>query len=154
MFFPNQRQVIIKREKVTDVRGNGRAYLNAYVDNIFQAAQDLSGTAFKVYIYLLANKNFYKLEYSPSHIHKILGISIESGRKALNELIEKKYILENESYPHQFTFLETPTLIQDDNGEYIEILNLMNELKYADKKNKKEIINQLKQLNQKIENLE
>jgi len=56
-FIPNQKIVKINREKVDKGTGNGRNYLIAYQDNISSAMKLLSHTAFKVYIYLLFNKD-------------------------------------------------------------------------------------------------
>lgn len=56
-FIPNQKVVKINREKVDKGTGSGRNYLIAYQDNISAASLTLSHTGFKVYIYLLFNKD-------------------------------------------------------------------------------------------------
>lgn len=56
-YIPNQKIIKINREKVDKVAGSGRNYLIAYQDNILSAGFSLSGSAFKVYIYLLFNRD-------------------------------------------------------------------------------------------------
>lgn len=55
-YYPNQRQVVINREIVSK-GSTKRAYLVAYQDNIINAMTTLSGTAFRVYLCLLFNRD-------------------------------------------------------------------------------------------------
>ena len=104
-FIPNQKIIRVNREKVDKVASNGRLYLIAYQDNLFTAMKELSHTAFKVYIYLLFNKDGYSVAYSPEYIHKQANICKETARKAFRELIDKGYILERE---RGYEFYEYP----------------------------------------------
>ena len=104
-FIPNQKIIKINREKVDKVSSNGRKYLIAYQDNLLSAMKDLSHTTFKVYIYLLFNKDNYSVAYSPEYIHKQANICKETARKAFRELIEKGYIDQNE---RGYDFYECP----------------------------------------------
>ena len=104
-FIPNQKIIKINREKVDKGTGSGRNYLVAYQDNISAAMKSLSHTAFKVYIYLLFNKDQFKIAYSPEYIHQISGICNESARRAFKELTAKGYI---EETGKSFSFYEYP----------------------------------------------
>ena len=104
-FIPNQKVVKINREKVDKGTGSGRNYLIAYQDNISAASIALSHTGFKVYIYLLFNKDQFRIAFSPEHIHQVMGICNESARRAFKELLEKGYIEQNDK---SFSFYEYP----------------------------------------------
>ena len=127
-FIPNQKIIKINREKVDKGAGNnGRLYLVAYQDNITAAMNNLSHTGFKVYIYLLFNKDQFVVAYSPEYIHKLIGICNESARRAFKELIEKGYIDKNDKgydfyeYPHRKPVIkpvgEKREFIDDETGE-------------------------------------
>ena len=92
-FIPNQKIIRVNREKVDKVASNGRLYLIVYQDNLLAAMRNLSHTAFKVYVYLLFNKDGYSVAYSPEYIHKQANICKETARKAFKELQDKGYII-------------------------------------------------------------
>lgn len=126
-FIPNQKIVRVNREKVDKVAAQGRLYLIAYQDNILTALKALSHTAFKVYIYLLFNKDGYSVAYSPEYIHKQANICKETARKAFKELQDKGYIIKSDrgldfyEYPKQAAKLlpigEKREFIDDETGE-------------------------------------
>ena len=95
-FIPNQKIIKINREKVDKGAGNnGRLYLVAYQDNITAAMNNLSHTGFKVYIYLLFNKDQFVVAYSPEYIHKLIGICNESEISSASlEISDTKYVFE------------------------------------------------------------
>ena len=55
-FYPNQKEIVINRETIAKGTTN-RAYLIAYQDNLIDAMKTLSGTAFRVYLCLLFNRD-------------------------------------------------------------------------------------------------
>lgn len=104
-FIPNQKIIRVNRERVDNVASTGRLYLIVYQDNLLSAMKNLSHTAFKVYVYLLLNKDGYSVAYSPEYIRKQANICKETARKSFKELIEKGYIEETE---RGFNFYEYP----------------------------------------------
>lgn len=126
-YIPNQKIIRVNREKVDKVAAQGRLYLIAYQDNLLSAMKDLSHTAFKVYIYLLFNKDGYSVAYSPEFIRKQANICKETARKSFKELIDKGYIEEGErgydfyEYPKRKPIIkpigETKEFIDDETGE-------------------------------------
>lgn len=104
-YIPNQKVIKINREKVIKGATGGRLFLVAYQDNILAAMKNLSHTAFKVYIYLLFQKDGYSVCYSPEYLRKAANMCKDTARKGFKELIEKGYIDENE---RGYDFYEQP----------------------------------------------
>ena len=104
-YIPNQKVIKINREKVIKGATCGRLFLVAYQDNILAAMKNLSHTAFKVYIYLLFQKDGYSVCYSPEYLRKAANMCKDTARKGFKELIEKGYIDENE---RGYDFYEQP----------------------------------------------
>lgn len=101
---PNQRRVTVIKEQVEKGTGAKRPYLVAYRDNIEKAAQDLTGTAFKVYIYFLSNQEGFEFGYSPQDVANKYGCSADAARDAFNTLVKKGYLVEERH--NVFTFNE------------------------------------------------
>ena len=125
--FPNQYKVVIKKEKVN--QNNGKPYFLAYQETIEAAAQKLSGNEFKLYIYLLSNRDGYEDFYSPDYFGKAYGVSADTARKLFQKLIEKGFLVK--TAPHDCDFYEAPQKklniqpqrrrIIDDNGEVFDV---------------------------------
>ena len=126
-FYPNQKEIVINRETIAKGTTK-RAYLIAYQDNLIDAMKTLSGTAFRVYLCLLFNRDQYSTEFSPEYISKIAGMCSASCRKSFKELQESGYIEELEKT--HYLFFEVPKkslklkaheerreFIDDDTGE-------------------------------------
>ena len=109
-FIPNQKVIKINREKVIKGLTGGRLFLVAYQDNISAAMKVLSHTAFKIYIYLLFQKDGYSVCYSPEYLHKAANMCKDTARKGINELIEKGYIDKTE---RGYDFYEYPRRKQE-----------------------------------------
>ena len=75
-------------ENDTDVRLN-----NIFKKDILDAAKDLNGVTFKVYVYLLSNQDGYIGGLSRADITAKLGISSKSYDNAILELEDKKYFI-------------------------------------------------------------
>lgn len=90
--FAYQNTLTINREQVEKGTGKNEPYLIAYKKNLVEAMNELTGTAFKVYVYLLCNINNYKMDYSPAYIAREIGISRDSARSALTEFEKKGYM--------------------------------------------------------------
>lgn len=90
--FAYQNTLTINREPVQKGTGKTEPYLISYKKNLVEAMNELSGTAFKVYVYLLCNINDYKIDYSPAHIAREIGIGRDSARSAIAEFERKGYV--------------------------------------------------------------
>lgn len=95
--FANQRTVSIHRSVID--KTSRKPFLMAHTDCIYEASRELDGTSFKVYIYLLSNKDGYTFDFSPTHAANILGISRDSAREAFDKL-ERKHFIVSRSYGH------------------------------------------------------
>lgn len=104
---PNQRIITVKRDMPKQSKENKRPYMIAYTDLIEQASQDLSGAAFKVYIYMISNQDNYKFGCSPQNIADRYGLNIDTVKKSINKLIEKGYIVKTNG---TYEFYEKPLL--------------------------------------------
>ncbi len=98
MKYPNQRVITSNKTKVETNTGKERPYLLAYVDIIEQASRQLSGNAFKLYIYLLTNNRYFQFGFSPKDIANRYGCSTDTIRDAFVTLVNKGFLtLENGS---------------------------------------------------------
>lgn len=104
--YPNQNTIQIHRNDVEKGSGKTQLYLTAYHYSLLQAMKTLSGASFKVYMYLLFNKNNYYLDFAPAHIAKEVGISTDSARDALRRLKENGYLFERPGKKNLYDFYE------------------------------------------------
>lgn len=77
-----------RSESNTDVRIS-----DIFKNDVLNAAKDLNGVTFKVYIYLLSNQEGYVGGLSRADIIAKLGISSKSYDNAIAELEDKKYFV-------------------------------------------------------------
>jgi len=148
MSVPYQKTIKIYKEKVKDWNNDGRFYLCCYQDNLQEAMQNLSHSGFKVYLALLFNKNYYKIDYSPQYISNITGMCLDTARKGLKELILKRYLVAKNEKETIFSFYENKKLSNLDNQIEEQELEKMtaiiqNTIKGKNKKEQLEIINKL-----------
>lgn len=102
MSAPNQRIIYIERvsDKVrSDFFKIGNEQLN-------QAASDLSGNAFKLYVYLCNNQNSWKLELSSKHFVAWSGTSDSTYDRAFKELKDKQYLIKAPEKKNIYLFVE------------------------------------------------
>ena len=104
MYYPNQKQITIRRELVQGSKKYSRPYLIAFQDNLENAMKELPPSTFKVYICLLCNRPNYAIEFSPEHISNVAGICKESARRALAHLEECGYLKKIDE--HKYIFRE------------------------------------------------
>ena len=104
--IPNQKRVKINKQKVSKETGREKPYMIAYVDTLQKAASDLKGNAFKVYIYLLTNLEGYYFGLSTQDISNTYGMSIDSARDAIKQLIDKGYMVQMEGSKNEYTFYD------------------------------------------------
>ena len=104
MAAPNQRIIYI--ERVSDqVR---KEFFKIGHEQLNKAASDLSGNAFKLYIYLCDNQADYRLELSSKHFISWSGTSESTYDRAFKELKEKQYLMVMQP---AYTCPEIPTLL-------------------------------------------
>ena len=104
MLYPNQRGIKINREPIQ--KDSKESFLAVKSINLFYAMKDLSNSAFKVYLYFLANKNGYVMGISPAAIRNKTGVCLETSRKAIRELETKGYIVFSDNL--RYSFYEVP----------------------------------------------
>lgn len=79
-------------EGTTDVRVS-----DIFKNDLLNAAKNLNGVAFKIYVYLISNQDSYVGGLSRTDIISKLGISSKSYDNGIQELEDKKYFI----YTHQ-----------------------------------------------------
>ena len=70
----------------------------------------MSAHTFKVYLWLCFHKQYSKIAFSPEFLSKNLNMCKETARRALKELVDKKYVLEGSNI-HNLQFYEHNKLI-------------------------------------------
>nr|DAT70842.1 MAG TPA: helix-turn-helix domain protein [Caudoviricetes sp.] len=63
-------------------------------------------TSFKVYMYMLGNVDNYRFALSTQDIADVCGMSKDTAKSAVNDLIEKGYLVLREK--HSYDFYERP----------------------------------------------
>lgn len=106
--YPNQKVVQIHRDMPKETKENKRAYVVAYNDVIAKAATNLGTkhTAFKLFLYLLCNKDNYRFALSPQDFSNEYGVSLKAAKEAVNELVSAGYLVLREK--KTYDFYETP----------------------------------------------
>jgi hypothetical protein len=99
---PNQRIIFIKRIS-SDVR---KDYFKIGHKQLNKVANDLSGNAFKLYIYLANNKDNYILELSSKDFIRWSGTSDSTYDRAFKELKEKQYLITAPDKKNIYLFTE------------------------------------------------
>ena len=93
--FPNQKAIrVVKAEANAD-----NPYTITNRKALQKARQTLKGNAFKLWSYFSENQQGYEFGFSSSAAAKELGINVDTTRAAVNELIQKGYLVEVELYP-------------------------------------------------------
>lgn len=95
--------VCINREMPKQTKENKRSYMIAYNDNIAAAMKDLNRvSSLKLYIYLLGNTDNYHFALSTQDVADKCGLNLKSAKEAVNDLIEKKYLVLREKKTYDF----------------------------------------------------
>lgn len=105
--YANQRRITIHREVPKGTKDSKRSYVIAYNDNINDAMKNISKVStLKAYLYLIQNTNNYYFALSTQDISDTTGISLKSAKDAINDLIEKGYLVLRDK--HTYDFYERP----------------------------------------------
>lgn len=105
-YYANQKELTIHRENVFGSKD--RNYLNVWNDNLLQAMKDLTPSAFKVYLFLLMNRDGFRLEFSPQFIANSVNVNKDTARTAFKQMEEYGYIKHRDD--NKFDFFEAPNL--------------------------------------------
>jgi DNA-binding MarR family transcriptional regulator len=84
--FPNQKKIRIKKNAAGP-------FLQINLEDLQLAAQSLTYTEFKLYLYLAGNQQNYTFDLSPQDFINKMGVSRSMYNKALPALIEKGYLV-------------------------------------------------------------
>ena len=101
--FPNQRTVTIHKPLY---EGN---FVQVDIDNWQEAFALLTKSGFGLYLYCCSNMNGYKLGLSSAAVQNALHISDTSYRRAVEELLEKGYFIQNTTTKYDFYTSPQPT---------------------------------------------
>lgn len=97
MSYPNQRIVIIHKEKKTN------NFLQIENKSWQEASIKLKPAAFKIYLLLASNANDFHLELSQAYVEKVLQIKKTAYHDGLNQLEQEGYL----SFSHNNTYIFT-----------------------------------------------
>lgn len=101
--YPNQKIVQIHRDMPKQTKENKKPYIVAYTDAIEQASQNIKKpTSFKLYLYLLCNQDNYKFALSTQDFANKYGVSIDSAKDAVNNLISLGYLVNRGKKTYDF----------------------------------------------------
>lgn len=98
--FPNQRTVIIHRERVSS------DFLGIKNENWQCASRTLGAHALRLYLYFAANADNYSLALSPAAIEAAIGIPRSTYHDQFRKLINYGYLVQRNG--NQYDFYETP----------------------------------------------
>jgi len=129
----NQKVVIIHK------RNLDANFLQLSKDDMYTAANELSGAGFKVYLYLAANANGFELALSKTAIETAMKVSKSSYYNALKELEGKGYLV-NE-HGNVYSFHEQPRTFQksDSGGKTcVEQVKSIAEFRQSSPKNRQQ----------------
>ena len=101
--FPNQRTVTIHKPLY---EGN---FVQVDIDDWQEAFALLTKSGFGLYLYCCGNQDGYKLELSSAAVLNALHISDSSYRRAVEELLEKGYFIQNTTTKYDFYTSPQPT---------------------------------------------
>lgn len=107
--YAYQRSVQIHRKNVK-TEETRQPFLAAYTSNLYEAMKRLNGTEFKVYLYLLSNKNGYSFDFSPQEVANKTGVCRDSARNAFDAMIHKSFIIPTLDGKYEFYEVANPAL--------------------------------------------
>lgn len=134
---PHQKVVSVKKEMTDEKHYYCKINLNA----LESASRDLQAGAFKLWIYFSKNQPNYTFALSSKEVEESFGIKIKQYNNAVEELIEKGYLVQEKG--NQFFFYEIPqqsnsVITKEDNEDLTKSNKLLSS---KDIRNIKEITN-------------
>ena len=106
---PNQKSVITKKTISDAAHPYGIFNITATLN----AAKQLSDRAFKLYVRMNLHQDGHTYALSPAEIFQSVGMSDKRYRDAVNELIEKGFLVQTEKSKSIYYFYEFPTVSTD-----------------------------------------
>lgn len=107
--YPNQKVIHIQKQKYVD------NFLQVGNDEWQRAARELTGSTFKLYLYLAGNRDGYDLALSQKAVEDATGISKNTYHRAVEELESKGYL--SFVNGNAYVFSTTPTEVSTQNGD-------------------------------------
>ena len=101
--FANQRTVTIHKPSYS------KNFLQVDINDWQEAYDKLTKSGFGLYLYCCSNMNGYKLGLSSAAVQNALHISDSSYRRAVEELLEKGYFIQNTTTKYDFYTTPQPT---------------------------------------------
>ena len=105
--YPNQR-VVYTKENAMPKNNNNQHFVVLDCETMENAMGNLTPTTFFVWIYLNENKNGYEYALSTADICARTKLSLSTAKKAINELIEKRYLVLQPNKTKHYDFYATP----------------------------------------------
>ena len=102
---PNQRVITTHKEKCGKDKENFYTIINLFA--LESAASNLSGSAFKLWIYLAKNQDRYKIALSRVDTMRFCGFSKNTYTAAFGELVDKGYLIQRDNNTY-YDFYEKP----------------------------------------------
>lgn len=108
--YPNQRIITVFRDMPNRKENkDNKPFVMIYRSSIDQASKNLKGqVAFKLWLYLAGNTDSYTQGFSPQAIKDYMGVSLNSARQAFNQLVQKKYLIQEQGSKNRYKFYERP----------------------------------------------
>ncbi|WP_297301334.1 helix-turn-helix domain-containing protein [uncultured Oscillibacter sp.] len=113
--YPNQKVIHIQKRTYED------NFLQVGNDEWQRAARELSGSAFKLYLYLAGNKDGFELALSQKAVEDTTGLSKNTYHRAVEELETKGYLSSTKG--NVYVFSPSPSGVSPQNGYIPEISN-------------------------------
>lgn len=106
--YPNQKVIHIQKRTYED------NFLQVGNDEWQRAARELSGSAFKLYLYLAGNKDGFELALSQKAVEDTTGLSKNTYHRAVEELETKGYLSGTKG--NVYVFSPSPSGVSPQNG--------------------------------------
>ena len=106
--YPNQKVIHIQKRTYED------NFLQVGNDEWQRAARELSGSAFKLYLYLAGNKDGFELALSQKAVEDTTGLSKNTYHRAVEELETKGYLSSTKG--NVYVFSPSPSGVSPQNG--------------------------------------
>ena len=106
--YPNQKVIHIQKRTYED------NFLQVGNDEWQRAARELSGSAFKLYLYLAGNKDGFELALSQKAVEDTTGLSKNTFHRAVEELEAKGYLSSTKG--NVYVFSPSPSGVSPQNG--------------------------------------
>ena len=101
--LPNQKTVIINKEPC----GTSNLYAKIKLDALKSAMIDLSRAEFQMWLLFAKNQNMYEMDLYEAEAER-WGIKKSTYHRAITTLINKKYLVRDNSGINKYQFYEMP----------------------------------------------